>query len=232
MVYDLALEENKKMFKSNDPDSFPIYDLSFKYKSESDYKSIYTLEKNILFEFEDLIGSTLKLKQSNIKHQDSGNGVFLSSYKRRFITPGTLIGFYPGVIYPSNTSPRQTSIKGTLQYLRRCDNFWVDPTAEIPYPLMDCITLDEFMKKKSYLQQRFQISDNVLNYINIPMYLTNPLALGHLINHPPPDLKANVKFIDFFVPINFFPRVFCRYFPNIMASLKKVISINSARKSK
>ena len=30
--------------------------------------------------------------------------------------------------------------------------------------------------------------------------MMNPFAVGHLVNHPPPDTAANIKFIDFDLP--------------------------------
>jgi len=33
----------------------------------------------------------------------------------------------------------------------------------------------------------------------------NPYAVGHMINHPPPDTPANIKLIDFDLPMTFFP---------------------------
>ena len=43
----------------------------------------------------------------------------------------------------------------------------------------------------------------------------NPYALGHLINHPPPETPANVSFIDFDLPYTFFPSAYARYIPYI-----------------
>lgn len=43
----------------------------------------------------------------------------------------------------------------------------------------------------------------------------NPYALGHLINHPPPDTPANVQLIDFDLPYTFFPSSYARYIPYI-----------------
>lgn len=45
--------------------------------------------------------------------------------------------------------------------------------------------------------------------------MMNPYALGHLINHPPPDVPANVSFIDFDLPYTFFPTTYARYIPYI-----------------
>ena len=43
----------------------------------------------------------------------------------------------------------------------------------------------------------------------------NPFAVGHMINHPPPDVEANVKLIDFDLPYSFFPSIYSRYIPYI-----------------
>jgi len=43
----------------------------------------------------------------------------------------------------------------------------------------------------------------------------NPFAVGHMVNHPPPDITANVKFVDFDLPYTFFPSSLGRYIPYI-----------------
>jgi hypothetical protein len=45
--------------------------------------------------------------------------------------------------------------------------------------------------------------------------MMNPFAVGHLVNHPPPDTAANIKFIDFDLPYTFFPSSMARYLPYI-----------------
>ena len=45
--------------------------------------------------------------------------------------------------------------------------------------------------------------------------MLNPYALGHFINHPPPDVAANVKTVDLDLPYTFFPSFMGRYIPFI-----------------
>ncbi len=45
--------------------------------------------------------------------------------------------------------------------------------------------------------------------------MLNPYALGHLINHAPPQTQANCHLIDFDLPYTFFPTAFSRYIPYI-----------------
>ena len=52
-------------------------------------------------------------------------------------------------------------------------------------------------------------------YLEVPMYMFNPIALGHIINHPPPNKEANIKFIDFEIPPGFFSCDLMRYCPNM-----------------
>lgn len=61
--------------------------------------------------------------------------------------------------------------------------------------------------------QRGMKNDSLL--IRISPEKVNPYAMGHLINHPPPDTPANVKLVDFDMPITFFPSYMSRYFPII-----------------
>jgi hypothetical protein len=67
LIYDLKLEENKKKFLENDPNMFPVYDLTSKGK-EPDYKTIWELDKEFNDYLEDAIGFNLKVKQSRIEH--------------------------------------------------------------------------------------------------------------------------------------------------------------------
>jgi len=46
-------------------------------------------------------------------------------------------------------------------------------------------------------------------------HMINPFALGHFINHAPPDQPANVKFVDLDIPFTFFPNYINKYFPFI-----------------
>ena len=43
----------------------------------------------------------------------------------------------------------------------------------------------------------------------------NPYAIGHLINHLPPNNPANIKLVDFDIPIIFSPKYMRKNFPII-----------------
>jgi hypothetical protein len=47
--------------------------------------------------------------------------------------------------------------------------------------------------------------------------MLNPFAVGHLINHPPPDMIANVKTVDLDLPYTFFPSYMTKYLPFVNA---------------
>lgn len=49
--------------------------------------------------------------------------------------------------------------------------------------------------------------------LQVPAEFMNPYAVGHLINHPPPDVCANVKTVDLDLPYTFFPSYMTRYLP-------------------
>lgn len=51
--------------------------------------------------------------------------------------------------------------------------------------------------------------------VQVPPEYLNPYALGHLINHPPPDTPTNVLLVDFDLPYTFFPSSYSRYLPYI-----------------
>ena len=46
----------------------------------------------------------------------------------------------------------------------------------------------------------------------------NPYAIGHKINHPPPDVSENVCFVDFDIPYTWFPSEYMVHLPYIDSS--------------
>jgi hypothetical protein len=67
LVYDLKLEENKKKFYENDPNQFPVYNLTSRNK-EPDFKTIWELDRDFKYNFEDMCGFYLNVKDSKIEH--------------------------------------------------------------------------------------------------------------------------------------------------------------------
>ena len=60
-------------------------------------------------------------------------------------------------------------------------------------------------------------------YNLVPIHLFNPFALGHFINHAPPNVASNVKLIDIEIPYTFYPVDFQRYIPYIYSTDEIVI---------
>jgi hypothetical protein len=213
IVYDLKIEENRKKFYANDPDQFPIYNLTGN-DSEPDFKTIWELKKDFKDEYEEMIGHYLTLKKSKIEHQDAGMGVYLSCKNRKFVLPGSLLGFYPGLFYFDYVKYSKPEVIDTLPFLKRNDGCWVDPKFKIPYPFKYGSSLEDWEDIEMAARLDFGYSE--LNYKTIPLSYLNPLALGDKINHPPPDTPANVCFVDIYIPFQFFPLDFLRYVPNII----------------
>ena len=59
----------------------------------------------------------------------------------------------------------------------------------------------------------------------------NPYAIGHKINHPPPDISENVWFIDFDIPYTWFPSEYLRHLPYIDNSQPTFAEQSSIRKN-
>ncbi len=188
---------------------FYINKTTYKHESIKDYQPCFSLIKDFYKELEILLGFHIYVDKSKIFHQDSGEGVFLSC-KQKSVLPGTIIGFYPGVIYSNLTNYPNTYLNDTYSYLKRYNDFWVDPNGLIPYPnyYKDC--LSDF---KIFLEKE-KLSGNKIYYKEIPTYLLNPLSLGNKINHCPPNVSSNIKLVDIHIPLNFFPENFNRFFPN------------------
>ena len=224
LIYDVKKEETKQLFNITDPNTFPVYDLTYKYKTESDYISVGSILDEYYFNLLKETGFNLRVKKSNIKHMESHDGVFIDCYNKELVYPGTLLGFYPGVYYSYNNYQNEVLDEiednsvlknSSYPYLKRHDNTYLDPYVSVPYPLFNNITLYEFNKYLKSVEE----SKKKLKYVNTPLYKINSLALGHKINHPPPNKEANVKFIDFDIPASFFPISFLRYMPNIKSTL-------------
>lgn len=191
------------------PDMFFINKTSYKHEFIKDYQPCFSLINDFYKEMETLLGFHLYVNQSKIYHQDSGEGVFLSC-KRKNVLPGTIIGFYPGVIYSDLSDYPFKNFNDVYPFLKRSDNFWVDPNGLIPYPnyFMNC--LHDF---RVFLEREKLVGNNIF-YKEVPTFLLNPLSLGNKINHCPPNVSSNVKFVDIHIPCNFLPDNFHRFFPN------------------
>lgn len=120
--------------------------------------------------------------------------------------PGTLLGIFPGVVCDPNVPlPPTPKRSGLRPYLRRYDGFWLDYEKELPYPMPSPGSnfLDYFENFSMQIEKRGD--DSFTKMIQVPPEYLNPLALGHHINHPPPDTPANVSLLDMDLPYTFFP---------------------------
>jgi hypothetical protein len=162
------------------------------------------------------VGHTLELRDSSIDHHEAGRGVFLSCKRQKVVLPGTLLGLFPGVICDPNVPlPPTPKRAGLRPYLKRYDGFWLDYEKELPYPMPPPGSnfLDYF--ENFLMQMEKRGNDTNMKIVQVEPEKINPYALGHFINHPPPDTSANVSLIDFDLPYTFFPSSYSRYFPYI-----------------
>jgi hypothetical protein len=58
--------------------------------------------------------------------------------------PGTLLGFYPGVISSYVLPKPKKEVNTTYGYLKRYDGTWLDPYKYIPYPIKPYLSLADF----------------------------------------------------------------------------------------
>jgi hypothetical protein len=131
------------------------------------------------------------------------------------VAPGTLLGLFPGVINDRIIPRPPTPKRGLRPYLLREDGVWIDYESEIPYPIYYFgENINEYIENiQIQIELRGMKYDSILTKIRAEKL--NPYALGHIVNHPPPDTPANIKLIDFDMPITFFPSYMSRYFPSI-----------------
>ena len=111
------------------------------------------------------MGHSFEIKQSLIDHHEAGDGVFIKTKNKQSILPGTLLGFFPGVIcepnmqYPErgnhktfesilkylliNTNTFLANQIGVRNFLNRFDNFWIDSDRKLPFPTKMGLSLFE-----------------------------------------------------------------------------------------
>ncbi len=101
-------------------------------------------------------------------------------------------------------------------YLIRQDNYWLDYEKEQPYPAPELGTsLEDHYARFMFEVERRGLTNNDAEYVCVAPDKLNPYAVGHMINHPPPDTPANCLLIDFDLPYSFFPSHLARYIPYI-----------------
>ena len=212
---DLVINKSKAAqdaAKLVEPDTFPINKLSSDYMEE--YESIWDLDKTLRIRMEDKYGHYLRIKDSLIDHHEAGKGVFVSCKRQSIVLPGTLLGLFPGVVCDSKMPLPAVPKRSLRPFLLRFDNTWLDYEKELPYPLPSPGTNFED-HWNNWVEQCQMRGETELQYVQVPAKDINPYAVGHLINHPPPDTIANVKLLDFDLPYSFFPSSFSRYIPYI-----------------
>ena len=164
---------------------------------------------------ENVTGHYLVVKDSDIDHNLAGKGVFLSAKRQGIVLPGTLLGLFPGVINDSDSLRPPTPKRGVRPYLERPDGWWIDYETELPYPMPHLgTTYHDFIEHYSD-QHAARGLDSNSKMVRVPAEMMNPYAVGHMINHPPPDIAANCKTVDLDIPYTFFPSHMTRYLPFI-----------------
>ena len=146
-------------------------------------------------------------KDSEIEHHEAGQGIFLDSETP--VLPGTLLGFYPGVIMNKMDEKRfhETDIK---PFMVRDDGYWVNHEYGIPNTDKR-FSVEHFSEVESFkkmIKAKSEREENPIDPIAI-----NPYAIGHLLNHPPPDVSENIVFVDFDIPYTWFPTSFSKFIP-------------------
>ena len=75
--------------------------------------------------------------------------------------------------------------------------------------------LEDHYARHEFEVERRGLTNNEAEFDQVAPEKINPYAVGHLINHPPPDMPANCLMIDFDLPYSFFPSHLSRYIPYI-----------------
>ena len=129
--------------------------------------------------------------------------------------PGTLLGLFAGVICDPSVPIPPTPKRSIRPFLRRYDGFWIDYEKELPYPLPSPGTSFEDHFNDFCFQSEKRGEESSAKLTEVSAAMINPYAVGHSINHPPPDQAANVVLVDFDLPYTFFPSSHAKHIPYI-----------------
>mmetsp|Transcript_9820 Transcript_9820/g.14643 ORF Transcript_9820/g.14643 Transcript_9820/m.14643 type:complete len:437 (-) Transcript_9820:29-1339(-) len=190
-----------------DPNFFPVFTRS-KHKDPK-YVSLWEhFPDEIRNRLLSHLGFRLYLEESTVSHSEAGSGVFLETLKP--VSPGTMLGFFPGTIYDSRNlnlkAQKVVASKTELPYLRRFNGNAVYYDDPLVYP---CYKLGYSLEDYLIKLERSGRSKP----IEVDSEKINPYALGHKINHTPPGTAPNVCLLDLEVDKDFLPGYLMRYFP-------------------
>lgn len=178
-------------------------------EEEEDGQYIQYLEDKMLYEIqkdfkegkkvEHPDGFRLQIRKSNIDHRAAGHGVFVEGT----ITPGTVIGLYPGTIYYPQTLTREV-IKNNEYLISRFDNVILDGRQWHHVAMK--FTIENLASGKT--------GEKNLNRFR------NPYGIGNFINHPNKGKKPNCMNIPYNFPSfesdpNYLEPELSSYIPNI-----------------
>ncbi|CAI2367906.1 unnamed protein product [Moneuplotes crassus] len=175
-------------------------------------KSLWEVKPELLDYLKKEVGHIVEYKQSNIDHHEAGDGIFVKTHNGQSLLPGTLLGFYPGVIRSQFTKLLQHNEESMNFNIKRYDSFWIDSEALLPYPAKQNLSLSELKKSVNFLNSAIG-GEDCIEFVD-PEYL-NPYAIGHKINHPPPEVAANAELVDFDIPYTWFPEEYRVHLPYI-----------------
>lgn len=123
--------------------------------------------------FQKAHGSSIRVKPSSIVHPDAGMGAWIQGSAN----VGQIIALFPGVVYSQNHHrkiPGYPSLGKTGDFLMaRFDGNIIDARAWMEYKNLDVL-------------------ENERSQLLCGLERNNPLAVGHMINHPPTDGSPNV----------------------------------------
>jgi len=205
-----------------DPNKFPIFSL-IERMSDNDYVSLWEYKPEYLENIAKEIGFQLEVKQSKVEHHEAGDGVFLKcTNPDQKILPGSLLGIVPGVLYSSYEPPiedrQREDPRVEKNYLTLYDTTYLKYSDKLPYPIKFGYSLTECYENNEKLNA---LRGENLSIIEVPGEYFNPYAVGHKINHPPPDTSLNTLLLDIVIPYSFFPEYLLSYLPYVRFSSEK-----------
>lgn len=149
------------------------------------------------------------MSKSKIDSEESAEGLFVYTIDGKKVIPGTLLGFFPGVVYPS----RPQAERAPFSLLQLANGNYLSINELIPFPNFEWMTLTQYrVLARDIAKMRF----DRLNHRFIKGEQVNCYALGHKINHPASAATANVIPLTINIRRKLLPQYLLRYLPSVL----------------
>ena len=150
----------------------------------------------------------MRIEKSTLKHVEAGEGLFAFTKDGKDILPGTLLGFFPGIIY----SNLEKGSKPPFSVIPMSNEQSISISELLPFPNYECASLLEILDMKSIMDQ---FGGESLKVKYVKGNQINCYALGNKINHASGLKKSNVIPLTINIRSELMPLYLRRFIPSV-----------------